>query len=127
MPGAGAVHHIKSKHDRPHSSTLATKQEKKRIRQRPPIVIVPPIVAAPGRIASLDTPIAPEKKAGGALEVVARKIDIGARLARYKSALRLVAQHRDEFGAIVGLATERLPRDARRGWGAAGRGRAARE
>ena len=63
----------KSRHDRPHSSTLATKQEK-RIRQRPPIVIVPLIVAAPRRIASLDVPIAPGKKeAGVAPDVVVRK------------------------------------------------------
>src|ERR1019366_4783225 len=94
----------KSRHDRPHSSTLAPKQEK-RIRLRPPIVIDPPIVAAPRRIASLDVPIAPGKKeAGVAPEVVARKVAIGGRLARYKPALRLVAQHRDKFGAIVGLA-----------------------
>src|SRR5262245_41450185 len=105
----------KSRHDRPHSSTLATKQEK-RIRQRPPIVIVPLIVAAPRRIASLDVPIAPGKKeAGVAPDVVARKVAIGGRLARYKPALRLVAQHRDKFGAIVGLATQRLVRNDDRG------------
>src|ERR1039458_8218450 len=105
----------KSRHDRPHSSTLAPKQEK-RIRLRPPIVIDPPIVAAPRRIASLDVPIAPGKKeAGVAPEVVARKVAIGGRLARYKPALRLVAQHRDKFGAIVGLATQRLVRNDDRG------------
>src|SRR5450830_840813 len=107
--------HAKSRHDRPHSSTLAPKQEK-RIRLRPPIVIDPPIVAAPRRIASLDVPIAPGKKeAGVAPEVVARKVAIGGRLARYKPALRLVAQHRDKFGAIVGLATQRLVRNDDRG------------
>src|SRR5450759_3623717 len=104
-----------SGHDRPHSSTLAPKQEK-RIRLRPPIVIDPPIVAAPRRIASLDVPIAPGKKeAGVAPEVVARKVAIGGRLARYKAALGLVAQHRDKFGAIVGLATQRLVRNDDRG------------
>src|SRR6516225_6123996 len=108
LRGGESTRWAKSKHDRPHSSTLATKQEKKRIRQRPPIVIVPPIVAA-------HVPIAPEKKAVVAPDVVARKVAIGGRLARYKSALRLVAQHRDEFGAIVGLATERLVRDDDRG------------
>src|SRR5262249_60444348 len=103
----------KSRHDRPHSSTLATKQEK-RIRQRPPIVIVPLIVAAPRRIASLDVPIAPGKKeAAVASEVVARKVDVGASPARYKPALRLVAQHGDKFGAIVGLSAQQpvLDRD----------------
>src|ERR1700686_3370663 len=95
----------KSRHDRPHSSTLAPKLEKQ-IRPRRPIIIDPPIVAAPRRIASLDVPIAPGKKeAGVAPEVVARKVAIGGRLTRYKPALRLVAQHRDKFGAIVGLAT----------------------
>jgi hypothetical protein len=48
----------KSRHDRSHSSTLAIKQEK-RIRQRPPIVIAPLIVAALRRIASLVVPIVP--------------------------------------------------------------------
>jgi hypothetical protein len=90
-----------SGHDRSHSSTLATKQEK-RIRQRAPIVIVPPV--APRRIASLVVPIAPGKKEAVAPEVVARKVVIGRRLARYKPALRLVAQHRDKFGAIISLA-----------------------
>src|SRR5262249_43750698 len=90
----------------PSFKPLATKQEK-RIRQRPPIVIVPLIVAAPRRI----VPIAPGKKEA----VVARKVAIGGRLARYKPALRLVAQHRDKFGAIVGLATQRLVRNDDRG------------
>src|SRR6516165_3395731 len=109
LRGGEITRWAKSKHDRPHSSTLATKQEKKRIRQRPPIVIVPPIVAA-------HVPIAPGKKeAGVAPDVVARKVAIGGRLARYKPALRLVAQHRDKFGAIVGLATQRLVRNDDRG------------
>src|SRR5262245_59334041 len=70
MPALG-----QSRHDRPHSSTLATKQEK-RIRQRPPVVIVPLIVAAPRHI----VPIAPGKKEA----VVAHKGAIVGRLARYK-------------------------------------------
>src|SRR4030095_16635430 len=88
-----------NRHDRPHSSTLATKQEK-RIRQRPPIVIVPLIVAAARGI----VPSARGKKEAG----VPRKVAIVGRLARYKPALRLVAQHRDKFGAIVGLGAQRL-------------------
>src|SRR6185437_12279719 len=47
--------------------------------------------------------------------VVAGNVDIGAGLARDEPALRLVAQHGDEFGAIVGLATQRLVRDDDRG------------
>src|SRR5262245_63988721 len=101
MPASG-----QSRHDRPHSGTLATKKEK-RIRQRPPIVIVPLIVAAPRHI----VPIASGKKEA----VVARKVAIVGRLARYKPALRLVAQHRDKFGAIVGLLTQRLVRNDDRG------------
>ena len=61
----------------------------------------------------MDVPIAPGKKeAGVAPDVVARKV---GRLARYKPALRLVAQHRDKFGAIIGLATQRLVRNDDRG------------
>jgi hypothetical protein len=62
-------------------------------------------------------PIALEKReeAGAAPEIVARKLDVGARPARYKPALRLVAQHRDKFGAIVGLAAQRFVRDDDRG------------
>src|SRR6185295_10609751 len=90
-------------------AALATKQEK-RIR-RPPIVIVPLIVAAARRIARLDAPIASGKKEA----VVARKVVNGGRLARYKPALRLVAEHRDKLSAIVGLFTQRLIRDDDRG------------
>src|SRR5262245_11592645 len=61
--------------------------------------------------------IALEKReeAGAAPEVVARKVDAGARPARYKPALRLVAQYGDKFGAIIGLAAQRLVRDDDRG------------
>src|SRR5262245_39850887 len=82
----------------------------------PPAPWHPLIVAAPRRITGLDAPIALEKReAGVAPEVVARKVDGGARPARYKPALRLVAQHRDKFGAIVGLAAQRFVRDDDRG------------
>jgi NAD(P)-dependent dehydrogenase (short-subunit alcohol dehydrogenase family) len=66
----------------------------------PPAPWPPVIVAAPRRIA----PIAIEKReAAVSPNVVVGKVDVAARLARYKSALRLIAQHRDKFGAIVGL------------------------
>src|SRR5215472_15565988 len=90
--------------------TLATKQEKW-IWRRSPIVIVPLKVAAPRRVASLDVPIASGKKE----TVVARKVAIGSRLARYKPSLRLVAQQRNKLSAIVGLFTQRLVRDDDRG------------
>ena len=41
--------------------------------------------------------------------------DIIRRQARHEAALRLVVQHRDELGAIVGLAAQRLVRDDDRG------------
>src|SRR4029453_9434076 len=88
----------------------------------PPAPSHPMIVAAARRIAGLDVPIALEKReAGVAPEVVARKVDAGARPARYKPALRLVAQHRDKFGAIVGLAAQRLRRDKNSGSRESGR------
>src|SRR5207245_1496549 len=79
------------------------------------------LAAAPARIArlglELGTPIALEKQAEAivALDVVARNEDIGRRPARYEAALRLVVQHRDELGAIVGLFAQRLVRDDDRG------------
>src|SRR5659263_517761 len=61
---------------------------KRRCRVLPPTLLYPMIVAAPTRIASLEVPIALGKKeAGVAPEVVARKVAIGGRLARYKPAL----------------------------------------
>ena len=83
----------------------------------PPAPSHPVIVAAARRIAGLDVPIPLEKReeAGAAPEIAARKVDGGARPACYKPALRLVAQHRDKFGAIVGLAAQRLVRDDDRG------------
>src|SRR5260370_36565319 len=68
-------------------------------------VLPPALAAAPPRIARLGVPIALEK---GAEAIVAP--DIVARPARHKAALGLVVQHRDELGAIVGLAAQRLAR-----------------
>src|SRR5262252_5722428 len=73
-------------------------------------VLPPARAAAPPRIAGLVVPIALEK---GAEAIVAP--DIVARLARHKAALGLVVQHRDELGAIVGLAAQRLVREDDRG------------
>ena len=42
---------------------------------------------------------------------VALKEGFSRRLARYEAALGLIAQHRDKFGAIVGLGAQRLVRD----------------
>src|SRR5450759_3088568 len=79
----------KSRHDRPHSSTLAPKQEK-RIRLRPPIVIDPPIVAAPRHSASLDVPMAPGKKEAVVVpDVVARNEGIGLSLIHISEPTRL--------------------------------------
>src|SRR6266436_1638694 len=64
----------------------------------------------PPRLARLGVPIALEK---GAEAIVTP--DIAAQLARHKAALGLVVQHRDELGAIVGLAAQRLVRDDDRG------------
>src|ERR1700755_3603057 len=51
--------------------------------------------------------------AGDAVTIVHRR-----RLTRYKTALRLIAQHRDELGAIIGLAAQRLRGLQKRGAGA---------
>src|SRR5664279_5359642 len=89
---------------------------KQRCRVLPPARLYPIIVAAPTRIASLEVPIALEKReAVVAPAVVARNADVGRRLARYKAALGLIAQHRDKLGAVVGLAAQRLVRDDDRG------------
>src|SRR5262245_63301755 len=81
----------------PVAFNLATKQEK-RTRHRPPVVVVPLIIAAPR--ASLEVPIAPGKKeAVVVLEVVAHNEVIGRMLARDEAALGVVVQHRDELGA----------------------------
>src|SRR6266404_8035675 len=72
------------------------------------------LAAAPTRIASLGIPIGLEKRPV-APEVAARNGDISRRPARHKAALGLVVQHRDELGAMVGLAAQRLVRDDDRG------------
>src|ERR1700693_5509898 len=71
------------------------------------------LAAAPARIASLGTPIALEKGAEAVVvpAVAARNVDIDRKPARHEAALGLVVQHRDELGAIIGLATQRLVRD----------------
>src|SRR3954468_3264378 len=85
---------------------------KRRGRGLPPALLVPGIAAAPTRTVSLGVPTALEKwEAVVAPAVVVRKADIGRRFSRYKAALRLIAQHCNEFGAVVGLAAQRLVRD----------------
>src|SRR5450759_5420406 len=74
------------------------------------------IVAAPTRSASLEVPIALEKRETVVVpDVVARNEGIGRRLARYEATLGLIAQHRDKLGSVVGLAAQRLVRDDDRG------------
>src|SRR5437879_5545392 len=76
------------------------------------------LAAAATHIAGLGVPIAleiEETETVVALDVVARNEDISRRPARYKAALGLITQHRDELGAIVGLAAQRLVRDDDRG------------
>src|SRR5260221_8390390 len=54
---------------------------------------------------------APAEEAPAVVAPIARNEDIGRGLARDKAALGLIAQDRDELGAIVGLAAQRLVRD----------------
>src|SRR5712664_582355 len=74
----------------------------------PPALLHRLIVLAGARtcIARLGVPIALEKEAEAVVApvVAARHGDIDARPARHEAALGLVVQHRDELGAIVGLA-----------------------
>ena len=74
----------------------------------PPALLHRLIVLAGARtyIARLGVPIGLEKEAEAVVAPVvgARNGDIDRRLARDEAALRLVVQHRDELGAIVGLA-----------------------
>jgi hypothetical protein len=65
------------------------------------------LVAAPPLTASLGVR-GLEKGLVVAPVVAAINSDIIRRLARHKAALWLVVQHRDELGAIVGLAAQRL-------------------
>src|SRR5260370_41763944 len=71
------------------------------------------LAAAPTRIVSLGVPIGLEKGAEAVVvpAVAARNGVIIRRQARHKAALGLVVQHRDELGAIVGLAAQGLVRD----------------
>src|ERR1044072_5552589 len=64
------------------------------------------------RIARLGAPAALAKGAVAivAPDDVARNEIIGRGLARYKTALGMIVQHRDELGAVVGLVAQRLIR-----------------
>ena len=66
------------------------------------------LAGAPTRIGRLGVPIALEKEAEA---VVARNGDIDRRPAHQEAALGLLVEHRDELGALVGLAAQRLVRD----------------
>ena len=74
----------------------------------PPALLHRLIVLAGARtcIARLGVPIALEKEAEAVVApvVAARNGDVDARPARHEAALGLVVQHRDELGAIIGLA-----------------------
>src|SRR6516225_7181755 len=79
----------------------------------PPALLHRLIVLAGARTRSrLGVPISLEKEAEA---VVARNGDIDRRPAHQEAALGLVVEHRDELGAIVGLAAQRLVRDDDRG------------
>src|SRR5258705_7786641 len=75
------------------------------------------LAAAPSRIDGLGSGIGLKKEAEAfaAPGAAFRNVDIDRRPARYEAALRLVVQHRDELGAIVGLAAQWLVRDDDRG------------
>src|SRR4029077_3717073 len=62
----------------------------------------------------LGVPAALEKPESVVAVWVGRR-NIGRTLARDEAALRLVAQHRDELGAVVGFLAQRLVRDDDRG------------
>src|SRR5471030_1039609 len=78
-----------------------------------PLTIV--LAAARARISCWGVRIALEIKAEEVVASDVRDRGIGRRLARYKAALGLIAQHRDKLGAVVGLAAQRLVRDDDRG------------
>ena len=75
------------------------------------------LAGARTRIGRLGVPIALEKEAEAVVApvVAARNGDIDRRPAHQEAALGLVVEHRDELGAIVGLAAQRLVRDDDRG------------
>src|SRR5262249_20205280 len=56
-----------------------------------------------------------EKEAEAVVALGAGHRNSGSRLARDEAALRLVAQHRDELGAVVGFGAQGLVRDDDRG------------
>src|SRR5450631_1680418 len=90
------------------------------VRVLPPPALLPltiVLAAARARISSWGVRIALETKAEEVVGsgVIACNESIGRRPARYEAALGLIAQHRDELGAIVGLAAQRLVRDNDRG------------
>jgi len=72
--------------------------------------VVAPVVAA--RNGDIDRRPAHDE---AALGLVSRNGDIDRRPAHQEAALGLVVEHRDELGAIVGLAAQRLVRDDDRG------------
>ena len=78
----------------------------------PPALLHRLIVLAGARtpIGRLGIPIALEKEAEAVVApvVAARNGDIIRRPAHQEAALGLVVEHRDELGAIVGLAAQRL-------------------
>ena len=71
------------------------------------------LAGARRRIGRLGVPIALKKDAEAVVApvVAARNPDIDRRPAHQEAALGLVVEHRDELGAIVGLAAQRLVRD----------------
>src|SRR5258708_35368165 len=75
-----------------------------------PLHLIIVLAAAPTRIASLRVRIALEKEAEAAVAPggAARNGDIDRRPARHEAALGLGVQHRDELGAIVGVAAQRV-------------------
>src|SRR5215468_12177552 len=85
----------------------------------PPALLHRLIVLAGARtsIGRLGVPIALEKEAEAVVApvVAARNWEIDRRPAHQEAALGLVVEHRDELGAIVGLAAQRLVRDDDRG------------
>src|SRR4029078_1449632 len=80
-------------------------------RRRVELAAAPAHIA--GLVAGLGLPTALEKRVEAVVapETAVLGEDIGRRPARHEAALRLVAQHRDELGAIVGLAAQRLVRN----------------
>src|SRR5215469_3697407 len=91
----------------------------RRVAVLPPALLHRLIVLAGAwaRIATLGVPIGLEKETEAVVApvIAARNGDMDRRPAHQEAALGMVVQHRDEFGAIVGLAAQRLVRDDDRG------------